>query len=198
MKLKGKRVLITGATRGIGKATAELLTKKGCEVISFGSLTCDLTSPQQIADFVISLKSKIDVLINNAGYFFTSPFVDSDLLEWDHTFRINVRAPFLLIRDLYGLERFASQPIILNINSWDIVKHPVQQIAYNCSKAALQELTICLAKELFMEKILVTQIMLPTTRTDMLKTLNKVNPLPKKMLTTNQAARLIWKKLEGI
>ena len=186
MELRGKNILITGTTRGIGLATALLLGKKKCNVFVWNRVM-----PQ--------LPDKVDVLINNAGIYFTSPFEHTSLLDWEKAFETNVTLPFVLIKTLLRENRFNPEfSVILNVNSWDIERHPVQQIAYNCSKAALHELTLSLGRELYIRHILVTEIVLPTVRTDMLLKVNKANPLPKKIISMREAARRIWQLLRQI
>lgn len=194
MKLKGKVVLITGGSRGIGKATKQLLELKGCKVVSPTREQCNLIFTWPVVRYIKSLKKPIDILINNAGVFTTSYSTQT----WIESFNINVRAPFILIRELYENKKFNKQAVVLNINSKDLETHPVGQIAYNCSKAALEELTHSLARELFFQNILVTSIYLPTVNTDMLKNFNPTNPLPKKILSKKEAAEIICKKLERI
>lgn len=186
MRLKGKIVLITGTTRGIGKAAKELLTKKGCCVWDYNRHS-------------LTLPDMVDVLVNNAGVFYSSPSRYTSQLDWASSFYTNVEMPFFLIQKLIREGRFnRSLAVVLNINSTDLGRHPVQQICYNCSKAALHELTLSLGKELFMDKILVTEIFLPTARTDMLKRLNPANPLPKKIISTKEAAKRIADLLRRI
>lgn len=141
----------------------------------------------------------VDVLINNAGVFFTSPIEETSIADWEKSFETNVTLPFKIIKFFLRHDVFNPDfAVILNVNSSDIIDHPTQQIAYNCSKAALHELTLSLMKELFKDKIIPTEIFLPTVKTDMLKNINPSNPLPKKILTPKEAARRIWDHLRKI
>lgn len=195
MNLKGKVVLLTGGSRGIGKEVKLQLERKGSKVISPSRKRCNLLYTLPILRLAKSIKEPIDILINNAGIFSTSYSLEA----WEECFAVNVTAPFLLIRELFSRKLFNKDfSVILNINSTDLSTHPAGQIAYNCSKAALRELTLSLGKELYLESIFVNEIYLPPVKTDMMKDFNSMNPLPKKIISAKQAGRLICNRLEEV
>jgi len=109
MGVSGKRVLITGASSGIGHATATLLAKKDAEVIAVArradrlaeleknagvtTHTCDITSDEQVSQLAQAIEASgpIDVLINNAGAAFGLESVEhSSIDDWRAMFELNV------------------------------------------------------------------------------------------------------------
>ncbi|MFZ1684675.1 MAG: SDR family NAD(P)-dependent oxidoreductase [Candidatus Zixiibacteriota bacterium] len=132
-----KRILITGASRGIGRAIAlrlagpettliltgrnqNDLNKTAAEAKSKGAsviqLLCDLADPNQVQALVMEAsKAPLDVLINNAGVSHVKPVVEQSIEDWNDTIAVNITAPFLLCRGLIPvMSRGAS---IVNINS---------------------------------------------------------------------------------
>jgi len=141
MNKKGKLCLITGATNGIGKATAIELAKEGFHIVftyrnlekgestleeikmqsgntSVEAMYCNLESLDSIKQFTEAFKvkyEKIDVLINNAGIWETKRYVTED--GYEKTFAVNHLAPFLLTNLLIGLLKKAAPSRIINVSS---------------------------------------------------------------------------------
>ena len=121
--LKDKVVVLTGAGGGIGSAAAERLARHGMKIILFGGrnrekldaaraavekhsvclvLPGDVTDPEFISSGIaktVAAFGGIDVLINNAGAAQNTPFERVGIEEFDRLMTINVRVPFLMIRD---------------------------------------------------------------------------------------------------
>src|SRR5918997_386533 len=116
MDLEGERVLVTGATSGIGRATAEALGHEGAIVLVSGRderrgrevvtaiveaggkaelLPGDLSSSDGVAR-VIEQAGEVDVLVNNAGVFPGGPTHEVNEATFDSAFAVNVKAPFFL------------------------------------------------------------------------------------------------------
>ena len=121
-------VLVTGTSRGIGKAAAELLRKRGCHVIGHASrhgnaetVNADFlepSAPQELWEQALERAGgRIDVLVNNAGLFAANPLESSDiewLDGWEDTLRINLTAAAQLSRFAvrHWLERGAGGRIV--------------------------------------------------------------------------------------
>ncbi|HHQ47377.1 MAG TPA: SDR family oxidoreductase [Acidobacteria bacterium] len=165
---EGCNVVITGGSSGIGLATARRLVERGAEVCLVGRrpdaldgavaelgsrawhVACDLGVPGEVdrlAEVVSARWEPVHGLVNNAG---VAPMADiraTDLATWNHTFAVNVRGPFQLIRGLLpGLERAGGA--IVNVSSTLAERAIPGMVAYNASKAALNQLTRSLALEL--------------------------------------------------
>lgn len=160
MRLKDKRILVTGSTTGIGKAIAKRCHQEGAKVIIHGLeedlardtsaeldgapfLLCDLSDPATPAEliaFAIAELGGLDGLVNNAGVVTRAQPAEMSLEMWDWTFAINVRAPFLLIQAALP-ELAKSKGRVLNIGSINAHGGESYFAAYASSKGALQTLT---------------------------------------------------------
>lgn len=148
-----KVVLITGASSGLGKATASYLLAKNYRVfgtsrdpqkynsnINFELLPFDLNQPKtakQLVDQVIRKTGRIDVLINNAGAGITGPIEETDLNSITSHFSINLFGPLSLIQKVLPVMREQKSGLIINITSiGGYMGLPFRGI-YSASKGAL-------------------------------------------------------------
>ncbi len=164
-----KTVLITGASRGIGRACARLFAENGYNVAAnylnsereamtlaeeyenIMPVRADVSNEHQVchmAELVNRRFGDIDVLINNAGIAMQKLFTDTEKSEWDRIFEINVGGVFNCSREVsHGMIRNHSGRII-NISSiWGITGASCE-VAYSAAKAAVIGFTKALAKEL--------------------------------------------------
>ncbi|MCF7910679.1 SDR family oxidoreductase [Candidatus Pacearchaeota archaeon] len=201
--LEGKTLLITGSSRGIGAATAELAKEYGAEVILHGKtesknlkslsrklgsryIFCDVKDEESVKREVKSL-GKIDVLVNNAGINPSKTFMNLNAEDWKEIIHTNLLgAVFFSQAILPGmLERKYGKIInVSSVKSYDSVKG---KPAYASSKAALNRLTKSMAEE-FAPNITVNAVSPGFTNTKMTKqTLSpminsQINKIPLKRL----------------
>jgi NAD(P)-dependent dehydrogenase (short-subunit alcohol dehydrogenase family) len=167
--LNKARVVVTGGSSGIGRATAQLLAQAGSEVciVARGqeqlrqvaeelgagvwSHACDVADCSQIkrlAELVRDRWGAVDGLVSCAGIAPMAAAEATDLQIWDQTFAVNVRGPFAMAVELLPLLRSGDGPVIVNVSSTLAEKAIPGMAAYNASKAALNQLTRSMALEL--------------------------------------------------
>jgi NAD(P)-dependent dehydrogenase (short-subunit alcohol dehydrogenase family) len=153
LELAGARVLITGASRGIGAALAEALRSEGCELIlvartAVGEVqTCDVSDPDQV-EALFRRTGAVDVLVNNAAVIHEpAPLVDLALEEWERLFRINVFGMVAMLRRYVPPMNERGRGFVLNVSStWGRVAAR-QQSPYCATKFAVEGLSASLARE---------------------------------------------------
>lgn len=167
--MKDKRVIVTGASNGIGRATADLLLSEGATVALVGRresaladvvataprsaafvMTADLSDEKQTEQCVaqsVEALGGLDVLVNAAGILKSGRIEDSSLELWDEMMNINLRSVFHLMKlSVPHLER--SRGNIVNVSSVTGPRSFPGVLAYCVSKAGLDQLTRCAALEL--------------------------------------------------
>jgi 3-oxoacyl-[acyl-carrier protein] reductase len=163
--------LVTGASRGIGRAIASALSASGRHVIAVGrnsaqlealaheitaaggfatSLRADLSDEQQLLNVFTTIRQqhgRLDVLINNAGIGVFGPLEDLATADLDRMLNVNLRAPFLCCREGLKLMTPQKSGYIINIASVVGFKGYLNQAAYTASKHGIMGLTKVLAAE---------------------------------------------------
>lgn len=188
-----KTALITGGSRGIGKAVVELLCEKGYSVAftyknsendakSLAERTgafpieADSASEEQVVFAVrevVNRFGKIDCLVNNAGVSSFSLFTDLTLEEWNDTLNVNLTGAFLYSREAARDMIRRKSGKIINITSiWGLVGSSCE-VHYSTSKAGMIGLTKALAKELGPSGITVNAIAPGVIETEMNKQLSE-------------------------
>ena len=190
--LQGKTALITGASRGIGKAIAFKLADEGVNLILTGRSEGDLRkvsdeirsksavktkviaadllkedAPAAILEKAIEKAKRIDFLINNAGAAFSLPMEKTSFERWNLLMNLNARAPFFLAKEAIPHLKASGSGVIINITAEAGYEGFLNQAAYAASKHALNGWTKALAKELKKEKIRVYLISPEGVDTDM-------------------------------
>ena len=177
--LSGKNVLVTGSTRGIGRAIAETLARAGARVAVVGrdlqkaqeaaaevgngsiGFACDVTDTAAVTKLVADVETafgSIDVLVNNAGITRDNLVMRLKDEDWDAVINANLRGAFAAIRAVSrGMMKRRSGRII-NISSIIGMIGNKGQANYAASKAGLIALTKSVAKELGSRNILVNAV----------------------------------------
>lgn len=172
-RLDGKRAVVTGGARGIGRAIAERLAVAGAKVViadrdedegravaniieaSGGSasfIPLDVTKPDLVAAAAETIEATlgpVDVLVNNAGVVRNAPAAEMSLDDWKTVIDIDLGGVFLCAQ-AFGKRMVASgRGSIVNISSicGEVTVHPQPQVSYNAAKAGVNLLTKSLAVE---------------------------------------------------
>lgn len=171
-RLQDNIAIVTGASRGIGRAISVALAGEGATVVLSGRIEADLAetalrvkeagglaeiittelADEQSIKSLVATTSKcfgrLDILINNAGITHSAPLGETRTEDLDRCWTVNARAPFILCREALPFLKKAERATIVNISSVVGVKGYPLQSAYTASKHALRGMSIALAEEL--------------------------------------------------
>ena len=164
MEFEGRSVLVTGAGKGIGRATAKLLAERGASVVAISRSEADLDSLRAeigcrtiAVDLADAERTRaaalealpVDLLVNCAGTTELTPFLDLDAATFDAIMAVNCRAPMIVAQEYARavLERGATGAIV-NVSSISSFIGFADHAAYCASKGALDGLTRVMANEL--------------------------------------------------
>jgi NAD(P)-dependent dehydrogenase (short-subunit alcohol dehydrogenase family) len=181
-----KRYLITGASRGIGRAIAEELATQDAVLLLHGRNTValaqtrkavearcakvillvhDLANPAGVSDLIAEVgKEPIDLLVNNAGVAVVKPFTEITTVEWEQTVGVNITAPFMLTQ--HFAPRMPPGSSVVNILSIAAKSGFANWSAYCMSKFALEGLSQSVREELRDRKIRVINVYPAATDTN--------------------------------
>ncbi|MDE8344458.1 MAG: glucose 1-dehydrogenase [Acidocella sp.] len=186
--LTGKVALITGATAGIGMATARLFAERGAKLLLTGRneaagkalaaelggqfLAQDIAAPEAAARLVawaLGIHGRLDMLVNNAGVLFNGDVATCTDAEWDTIMAVNVTAVFRLCRAVVPVMAAQKSGVIVNVASdWGLVgAHDA--LAYGTSKGAVVQLTRSMAADHARQGIRVNAVCPGDTDTAMLR-----------------------------
>lgn len=190
-ELKGKLALVTGSSRGIGKAIALRLAKAGADVIvhcrgsvdkmnetieeikSFSvnayGVCCDTQSVSQINEMFDKIKDKhkrLDILVNNAAVLSRYPFLSLPVSEWDRIMETNARGYFVCSKRAAEIMVRQQSGRIINVSSISQYEAAVGRMHYCASKGAIAMLTKCAALELAPHNITVNAVLPGSIHTD--------------------------------
>jgi len=189
--LTGKTAIITGASKGIGRATASALAKEGVNLgliarnedglkkvtnelktdgIEIVTATADVGNRSEVDSAVASLKEKlgtIDILINNAGISKFGGFLELEPAEWEEIIQVNLLGAYYMTRAVLPTMIEQQSGDIINISSTAGEKGGPITSAYSASKSGLLGLTESLAMEVRKHDIRVTALTPSTVVTDL-------------------------------
>lgn len=170
MKLQNKVAIITGSSRGIGRATVELVAKEGARVVvnylrdaksaqkvakEIGKnallIQADVTNEADVKRLVgetIKRFGRIDILVNNAGEIFRPGDWKGDRKTWQKTIDTNLTSVWLMIRDVAPIMEKQKSGTIVNLTSVYGIFGAAPVLAYTSAKGGLITLTKSFAKEL--------------------------------------------------
>ena len=196
--LEGKTALVTGCSRGIGKAMAVGLAEAGADIIGvsssikrqgsqtekeivdlgkqFFAFQCDFSNRKDVYRFIDELKKQhpqIDILVNNAGTFFRAPVADHPDEEWDRVMEVNLNAQFILAREIGKSMIEKGRGKIIFTASLLTFQGGITVPGYAASKGALGQLTMALANEWANKGINVNAIAPGYIRSDMTDAIQK-------------------------
>lgn len=168
MKLKDKVAIVTGASAGIGKATAELFVKEGAKVVltdikeaegqkvasEFGSeaifIKHDVAKEEDwihVVNTTIDKFGKIDILVNNAGVYYISPLAEITLEKWNWLMSINVTGVFLGMKHVLPHMAKNKKGSVINLSSIAGLGGAPGHALYGASKGAVRIMTKDVATE---------------------------------------------------
>jgi NAD(P)-dependent dehydrogenase (short-subunit alcohol dehydrogenase family) len=172
--LTGRKAVVTGGSRGIGRGITEALRAQGADVavvvrssldlarslaadLNAGggdsvALQADVSVPADVERVAATLKERwgrVDILVNNAGIVLPAHAEECSLDTWRQTMSVNLDGVFLMSQAIGRMMIAQKAGSIINIGSMSgrIVNWPFRHAAYNVSKAAVHMLTKCLATE---------------------------------------------------
>ncbi len=203
--LRGKRILLTGASSGIGEAAAEKFARRGAIVVAaarrqelldalVGRITdaggtaqahaCDLSDMDAVDELVEKVETDlggVDILINNAGRSIRRPLAES-LERWhdiERTMKLNYYSPLRLIRGLAPGMRERGDGHIINVSTWGVLNEssPLFSV-YNASKAALTSVSRVIETEWGSDGVHSTTLYYPLVLTPMIAPTRAYDGLP--------------------
>ena len=196
MRLQGRIAIITGAARGIGRAIALSVARQGAipvivdidethakevaeEVQRLGisaiSLNTDISRVSEVEEMtnqVMQHFGRIDILVNNAAVFETTPVDNVSEREWDRVMAVNLKGPFFTCQQALKYMRRSGKGRIINISSLAGRTGSYEGgLIYGTSKAGIIGLTMSLARKVAKYNITVNAVAPGPTETDMINSL---------------------------
>jgi 3-oxoacyl-[acyl-carrier protein] reductase len=172
-RLRGRVAVVTGSSRGIGRAIVQALAREGAAVVLYASrsiadaravaqaigagggtaaaIQADVTKPAEARRLVaetVRAFGRLDVLVNNAGISDRTPLAEIDEATWHRMMDVHVTGPFFTAQAAAEPMAKQGRGVIINIASMRGIEPGTGAVHYNVSKAAVIMLTRCLARDL--------------------------------------------------
>lgn len=172
-RLAGKRALVSGSTRGLGRTIAEWLAREGADIFVSGRDQADVDATidairalgveawgapadlattegaHRLAQTALDTAGPFDILVNNAGMSIRQPFTEVSDAQWDEQVNVNMRSPFILSQHLAGaMIAHGIHGRIVNISTIGVFAAHTQTMVYDMAKGGIQAMTRAMAYEL--------------------------------------------------
>jgi NAD(P)-dependent dehydrogenase (short-subunit alcohol dehydrogenase family) len=211
LSLKDRIAVVTGGGRGIGKFIAKGLAEAGADVVLASRkldncvaaakeiealgvralpIQCDLEKVEHVSNLIkttVESFGRIDILVNNAGLTWGAPTLQYPLDKWEKVINVNLRAVFLLCKEVANIMAKQKRGKIINITSVLSFRGATEEmnaaLAYNASKGAINALTLDLAVKLVEHNINVNGIAPGYFDTDLIKYSKQDENFTKKFLS---------------
>lgn len=186
MDIRNKVIIITGASSGIGLATAKILSKQGAKLALVSrskekleklsgelpdslAIPADMTRIPEIKKMVKKTKEhfgRIDVLINNAGQGYDASIEGTDIDLFNHIFNLDVVGPLVAMQQVIPFMKKQGGGVIINISSGLALMYLPNMGAYSSMKRALVNISLTAREELKKDNIIVSVVYPYITLTD--------------------------------
>lgn len=206
-QLTGKAAIVTGAARGIGRAIAERLAAGGARVlVNYASsaaaaeelafrigglaIRADVSQEQEVREMFDRAEAEfggLDIVVNNAAVALMKPLAEFSAEEFDRIFAVNTRGVFFCCRE--AARRLRGGGRIVNISTGATVGGTAGGAVYCASKAAVEQFTRALARELAGRRITVNTVSPGFTETDMFASLPHLAELAPKLTPLGRAGK---------
>ncbi len=219
-KLHGKKAIITGGSRGLGKATALVFAKEGIDVAITGRdetrlketveelcalgvkatyAVFDVGNHQEVKSAIQQLVKDlggVDILVNNAGIAAFGKFLEMEAEQWSTIMQTNVMGMYYVTREVLPFLIEKNQGDIINVSSTAGLSGNAGTSAYSASKFAVIGLSEALMKEVRKDNIRVCTLTPSTIASDMSLELGITDGNPEKVLQSEDFAQLIVASLQ--
>ncbi|MGK5685357.1 SDR family oxidoreductase [Actinoplanes sp. URMC 104] len=188
MTLEGKTALVTGGSRGIGRAIVEQLAARGASVVftyrrdeaaaeqveklnpATTAVRADQADLATLEHMFEPVRDGLDILVNNAGVTGSCPIAELTADDFDRVFTVNTKFPLFAIQRAAPLLRDGGR--IVNVSTLNTLLPAAGLSLYCASKAALEQITVVASRELGARGITVNTVSPGATDTDMLRGAN--------------------------